>query len=229
MPMPIRADPLPQRHRFGNSAGRLHAGLYRAGRKDGAAGAGAPARGRLSAVAGAPVLRTGCFAADAGFCPAAADRRGIGRRSSHRWWGCGCMPGRRACLSSIDTRDLRRDPRVQEIQLMRQPGHRIKRPPEDYDAWLLGHVIFVPDDGNRYWRPMPGTLRQADDHGHPDADANECVNCPRKGGPANDRPIARLARNACKRLCAHFLTAGTRISGPGETSRPDCTSRNRPY
>jgi biotin carboxylase len=48
-------------------------------------------------------------------------------------------------LASIDTRDLRQDPRVQEIQLNRQPGHRIKRPPEDYDAWLLGHVIFVPD------------------------------------------------------------------------------------
>jgi biotin carboxylase len=48
-------------------------------------------------------------------------------------------------LISMDTRDLGKDPRVQEIQLIRQPGHRIKRPPEDYDAWLLGHVIFVPD------------------------------------------------------------------------------------
>jgi biotin carboxylase len=48
-------------------------------------------------------------------------------------------------LVGIDTRDLRQDPRVQEIQLIRKPGHRIKRPPEDYDAWLLGHAIFVPD------------------------------------------------------------------------------------
>ena len=49
-------------------------------------------------------------------------------------------------LVSLDARELRRDSRVQEVHLIRKPGHRIKRPPEDYDAWLLGHVIFVPDD-----------------------------------------------------------------------------------
>ena len=49
-------------------------------------------------------------------------------------------------LVSLDARELRRDSRVKEIHLIRQPGHRIKRPPEDYDAWLLGHVLFVPDD-----------------------------------------------------------------------------------
>ncbi len=49
-------------------------------------------------------------------------------------------------LVSLDARELRRDSRVKEVHLIRKPGHRIKRPPEDYDAWLLGHVIFVPDD-----------------------------------------------------------------------------------
>jgi len=34
---------------------------------------------------------------------------------------------------------------VREISLTRQPGHRITRPPADYDAWLLGHVLFVPE------------------------------------------------------------------------------------
>ena len=53
---------------------------------------------------------------------------------------------REGTLVSLDARELRRDSRVQEIHLIRQPGHRIKRPPEDYDAWLLGHIIFVPDD-----------------------------------------------------------------------------------
>ena len=48
-------------------------------------------------------------------------------------------------LVGIDDRELRRDPRVREINLTRPPGHIIKRPPEDYDAWLLGHVLFVPD------------------------------------------------------------------------------------
>jgi len=57
--------------------------------------------------------------------------------------------GQAGTLVSIDTRNLRRDSRVQEIHLIRKPGHRIQRPPEDYDAWLLGHVIFVPDpDGD---------------------------------------------------------------------------------
>jgi hypothetical protein len=37
---------------------------------------------------------------------------------------------------------------VREVHLLRRPGDRIRRPPEDYDAWLLGHVIFVPDEGN---------------------------------------------------------------------------------
>ena len=47
----------------------------------------------------------------------------------------------------IDDSGLRRDPRVREILLARQAGHRIKRPPADYDAWLLGHVLFVPEPG----------------------------------------------------------------------------------
>jgi hypothetical protein len=29
---------------------------------------------------------------------------------------------------------------------MRKPGHRMALPPEDYDSWLLGHLIFAPDD-----------------------------------------------------------------------------------
>jgi len=49
-------------------------------------------------------------------------------------------------LSRIDTRALERDARIQEIHLTRQPGHRIALPPEDYDSWLLGHILFVPDD-----------------------------------------------------------------------------------
>jgi biotin carboxylase len=48
-------------------------------------------------------------------------------------------------LVSIDSHDLRCDSRVKEIHLIRKPGHRIQLPPSDYDAWLLGHVIFVPD------------------------------------------------------------------------------------
>jgi hypothetical protein len=34
---------------------------------------------------------------------------------------------------------------VHEIHLIRKAGHSIKLPPDDYDSWLLGHIIFEPD------------------------------------------------------------------------------------
>ncbi len=49
-------------------------------------------------------------------------------------------------LKGVDVSHLKNDPRVIGIQLIRQPGHRIKLPPADYDSWLLGHVVFAPDD-----------------------------------------------------------------------------------
>jgi len=45
-------------------------------------------------------------------------------------------------LKKVDTRLLQHDRRVREIHLTRQPGHPIKMPPDDYDSWLLGHIIF---------------------------------------------------------------------------------------
>jgi biotin carboxylase len=63
-------------------------------------------------------------------------RPGIGLRLHARQSGI---------LRKIDAGRLQRDKRVAEIYLTRRPGHRIKMPPEDYDSWLLGHVIFEPD------------------------------------------------------------------------------------
>jgi biotin carboxylase len=48
-------------------------------------------------------------------------------------------------LKQIDGSRLKKDPRVREIALIRRPGHRIILPPDDYEAWMLGHVIFEPD------------------------------------------------------------------------------------
>ncbi|MDT8380210.1 MAG: ATP-grasp domain-containing protein [Desulfotignum sp.] len=45
-------------------------------------------------------------------------------------------------LKKIHYRDLASEPRVKQIHLIRKPGHRIVLPPEDYDSWLLGHIIF---------------------------------------------------------------------------------------
>ena len=52
---------------------------------------------------------------------------------------------RSGSLKKVDTRQLQHDSRVREIHLTRQPGHQIKMPPDDYDSWLLGHIIFDPD------------------------------------------------------------------------------------
>ena len=49
-------------------------------------------------------------------------------------------------LKQVDARSLEADARIKEIHLLRKPGHRIVMPPKDYDSWLLGHIIFVPDD-----------------------------------------------------------------------------------
>jgi hypothetical protein len=48
-------------------------------------------------------------------------------------------------LKRVDTRSLERDARVEQISLTRCCGHRITLPPEDYESWLLGHVVFAPD------------------------------------------------------------------------------------
>ena len=48
-------------------------------------------------------------------------------------------------LKKIDVGQLQQDKRVDEVYLKHRPGHRITMPPEDYDTWILGHVIFHPD------------------------------------------------------------------------------------
>ena len=48
-------------------------------------------------------------------------------------------------LKRVDTRSLEKDARVQQINLIRGSGHRITLPPEDYESWLLGHIVFAPD------------------------------------------------------------------------------------
>jgi len=52
---------------------------------------------------------------------------------------------RSGSLKNVDTGQLQHDRRVREIHLTRQPGHRIELPPDDYDSWLLGHIIVDLD------------------------------------------------------------------------------------
>ena len=60
------------------------------------------------------------------------------------WVGLRLHAGRSGVLRAMDTRSLRRDSRVRDVHLIRKPGHVIRMPPEDYDSWLLGHVILEP-------------------------------------------------------------------------------------
>ena len=53
---------------------------------------------------------------------------------------------REGILKKIDTTALEKDTRILEIHLTRQPGHTVRLPPIDYDAWLLGHIIIMPDE-----------------------------------------------------------------------------------
>jgi hypothetical protein len=48
-------------------------------------------------------------------------------------------------LVNVNCKALSEDTRVKEIFIKREPGHEITMPPEDYDSWLLGHVIFEPE------------------------------------------------------------------------------------
>ena len=48
-------------------------------------------------------------------------------------------------IGEMDTTRIKNDRRVQEIHLIRNPGHRITMPPGDYDSRILGHLIFKPN------------------------------------------------------------------------------------
>jgi len=50
-------------------------------------------------------------------------------------------------LININCDELSRDNRVREIFIKREPGEEIVVPPDDYDSWLLGHVLFEPESG----------------------------------------------------------------------------------
>lgn len=54
--------------------------------------------------------------------------------------------GKAGVLKGIRTENLAGDSRIKSLHFFRRPGHTIVMPPEDYDSWLLGHMIV--DLGN---------------------------------------------------------------------------------
>jgi len=52
-------------------------------------------------------------------------------------------------INKIDVSKLDDDPRIREITLKRFPGDGVTLPPDDYESWQLGHIIFeTPAEGD---------------------------------------------------------------------------------
>lgn len=52
---------------------------------------------------------------------------------------------RNGVIKRINTAAVENDKRVKKIHLIHTPGHRVTMPPQDYDSWLLGHMIIEPN------------------------------------------------------------------------------------
>lgn len=66
----------------------------------------------------------------------------------------------RGILKAQGTKTEIADPRIREISFCRRPGHRIELPPLDYDSWILGHVIFAPNEQELIEQQCASILQQ---------------------------------------------------------------------
>lgn len=46
----------------------------------------------------------------------------------------------------INYASVEQNPRIKEIHILRHPGDIIRMPPEDYDSFVLGNIIFTPEN-----------------------------------------------------------------------------------
>ncbi|MEW6078371.1 MAG: ATP-grasp domain-containing protein [Thermodesulfobacteriota bacterium] len=53
--------------------------------------------------------------------------------------------GQGGVLKIVDWKTIAGDPRVKEIFPLRRPGDTIRIPPDDYESFLLGSIIFAPE------------------------------------------------------------------------------------
>lgn len=89
-----------------------------------------------------------------------AENRPFSRKRPHPAAPCvglRLLAGEAGVVQEIDWGMLAADPRVRQVNIIRKPSDTICMPPEDYDSWLLGHVIFAPSDEG------PELMAQCDD------------------------------------------------------------------
>ena len=79
---------------------------------------------------------------------------------SSRGVGLRIVAEKEGVLRGVTTRNLEKDPRVLEVKVTRKTGHTITLPPHDYDSWILGYVIFTPDEDVEIERQC-NTLRES--------------------------------------------------------------------
>jgi len=92
-----------------------------------------------------PLIRRSCGLDTIGLALDFAEGHGREIPQAHQWHehiGLRLLSTRRGTLAGIDCGGLAEDLCVKEIFIKQAPGHEILIPPEDYDSWLLGHVIF---------------------------------------------------------------------------------------
>jgi len=67
-----------------------------------------------------------------------------GNKGTNPYVGLRIHAEKNGILKQIGMDNLLKDDRILEVHLIQNPGHIILMPPEDYNSWYLGHIIFKP-------------------------------------------------------------------------------------
>jgi biotin carboxylase len=67
-------------------------------------------------------------------------------RPSQPFVGLRIHARRGGIFKRINRAGLEGNPRIKEIHVVRHPGDIIRMPPEDYESFVLGNIIFTPED-----------------------------------------------------------------------------------
>lgn len=95
-----------------------------------------------------PLVRHACGLDTIGLALDFAERKRISIPGRSRWTemiGMRLFAVRAGLFAGMKYGRLLNNQRVREIYLKREAGQRILLPPDDYNSWILGHLIFEPD------------------------------------------------------------------------------------